>query len=269
MKQLEKINKAYKEYPYIDLAKINFNYYAHFHEEIEVVYVVSGNTVLTIDTVSYPLSEGDIFIVMPGEIHSFLSDSSNFLYVMKIYTDHNFLFCKIDGKITKNHSYYKIFKDIISNIALEDSERKEGYTYAVNMNVNNLILQIIRTLNPEKISPQHRDIGQRKHDFLKNVNDYLNQHYQEQILLDDISKQLKYSKYYFSHLFKEITNQSFVEFLTVFRLKKSLIHLMSGSTVTQVALDCGFNSLRSYNRCFKKYYNTTPLKYKQLNLQEE
>lgn len=265
MEYLEKVNKGYRDYPYIS-ERTNFIYPPHYHEEIEVVYMLSGRSELTLNAKEYTLSENDIFIIMPGEIHSFHSEKQNNMYIMKIYANADLSFYKVQGKISKDNPCYEAFSNILDLIVLENSERKNGYVYAVNMAANNLILQIIRTLSPTKISPIMQREAEKKLQVLERVNTYLDSHYAENIRLEQIARELNYSKYYFSHIFKEITNQSFVEFLTEFRLKKATKQLLMGNSVTQTALDCGFNNLRSFNRCFKNFYRVNPSEYKRINL---
>ncbi len=262
MEYLERVNKAFPDYPYIDLKKTNFSYGAHYHEEIEVIYMISGHTTLTLDSVSHTLYAGDIFLVMPGEIHSFFSDTANDLYVMKLYCREEMSLYRLDGKISKKDAAYPAFKKIIDAIAFEDTEKNIGYTYAVGMHVNHLLLNIFRLLSPRKILPAEQKETVRRLAFLNAVQTYLDAHYAEKITLESAARALNYSKYYFSHLFKEITNQSFMDFVTEFRLEKSIALLMVGQSVSEAALSVGFSNLRTYNRVFKAHYKTTPSAYK-------
>ena len=76
-------NPASAERPFLDLTRANISYDSHFHREIEVLYVICGRVRLVVNGKEYLLREHDIFIVMPGEIHSFSSGEENRLYVMK------------------------------------------------------------------------------------------------------------------------------------------------------------------------------------------
>lgn len=258
----EDIHKADKEYPYIDLLIANLNYIAHYHEEIEVIYIIEGKIEINVNGAETVLCEGDIYIIMPGEIHGYISETENKVYIMKFSVPHEFSYLKIYGKISVGDSYYKAFKNIVEIIALEDTAKNDGYQFAVNMQANALLLEIIRTLKPKKISESARREIIKKAEFLNCVNEYIEKHYSEKIKLETIAAQLHYSKFYFSHIFKETVQMSFIEYLTIFRLEKAKRGLMSGKMVTEIALDCGFNNLRSLNRSFKKYYSVSPLKFR-------
>ena len=257
----EEIHKAERDYPYIQLQNINFSYVAHYHKEIELIYVVSGEAVINIGGNDVILKEKDIYIVMPGEIHS-ISGTHNVIYIMKFYADHEFVFLKINGHITTNEKHYDVFKSIIDNIAVEDTAKKPGYKYAVNMHANRLMLEIIRTLDPVRISEHLREEGMKKMEFLNAVNKYLEENYSNDISVESFASSVGYSKYYFAHMFKDITRQSCAEFITCFRLKKAKELIMNGAAITETAYACGFNNLRSFNRSFKKYYEITPREFR-------
>ena len=253
----EEIHKADIDYPYIQLQNINFSYAAHYHEEIEIIYIYSGSTSINVNGNDLELNEKDIFIVMPGEIHS-ISGTNNVIYIMKFFTTSDFSFLKINGHITPNDEYYMIFKNIIEEIAFEDTMRDKGYKYAVNVQTSKLMLEIIRTLKPVHIPSHLQKEAASKMEFLNKVNYYLEHNYKDKITIDSFASYMGYSKYYFAHLFKETTNQSCIEFTTYFRLEKAKMLLSKGDTITKAAYSCGFNNVRSFNRSFKNFYGTTP-----------
>ena len=258
----EEIHKASRDYPYIDLFSLDINYISHFHEEIELVFVLSGQTKITVDGNESELLPDDIFIVMPGEIHSFNSAVPNRLYIMKFYPPAEFSLLRIRGHIKSSDQYYGVFRSIIDNIADEVKSKKHGFEYAVNVQSSRLMLEILRTLNAAKISTDERDEIKKRIEFLNHINDYLQLHYSQKITLNEIAGHCHYSRYYFAHMIKRITSMSFIEYLTEYRLEKSKELLHSGKSITQIAFDCGFKNLRSFDRCFKSHYHLTPREYK-------
>ena len=72
-----------------------------------------------------------------------------------------------------------------------------------------------------------------------------------------------YSRYYFSHYFKETTGMSFMDYLTAFRVERAAARMeLTGETFTEIAYACGFQSIRTFNRMFQKYYHITPSAYR-------
>ncbi len=259
---LEEIHKAEKDFPYINLEEFNMNYMAHFHEDIELIFVYAGTIMLSLGGKTLELKKDDICIVMPGEIHGITTPVSSRLYIMKIYADPELSMLAINGWISPSLPYYRAFRDIVDGIASEYSRKKSGYRYAIRAEINLLIMDIIRCLRPEKPSPELRRESARRIEFLDTVNRYIEEHADSAISLDEIACHTHFSKYYFAHLFKSITGSTFGEYVTIFRIERSKQLLPITKSITEVAYRCGFHNLRSYNRCFQKYCNCTPLQYK-------
>ncbi len=258
----EDIHKAEKDFPYINLAEFNMNYMAHFHEDLELIFVYDGEIQLSLAGVSVMLSRGDIFIVMPGEIHSITTPVSSRLYIMKLYAEPDLAMLSIDNKIDPSLPYYRAFRDIVDAIAVEYSRQMEGYRYAIRAESNLLMMDILRCLRPKKPSPELRREAARRIRFLDSVNRYIEEHFSDTITLDEIAAHTHFSKYYFAHMFKSITGGTFIDYVTVYRIERSKLLLPITKSITDVAYRCGFRNLRSYNRCFLKYCGQTPLQYK-------
>lgn len=65
---------------------------------------------------------------------------------------------------------------------------------------------------------------------------------------------------YFSRLFHSLTGMTFSQYLNRVRVEKAVEILKSNDDVsmTEVSLRCGFDSIRNFNRIFKKYTGYTP-----------
>lgn len=61
--------------------------------------------------------------------------------------------------------------------------------------------------------------------------------------------------------FKQLTNQTFIEYLTRYRLKQACLQLRSGARVSHVAFECGFNEPSYFSQRFKQYYGLSPSQY--------
>ena len=66
-----------------------------------------------------------------------------------------------------------------------------------------------------------------------------------------------------SHLFKELLNTTFINYLNELRLSRAALLLSTTDTpVIEVAGKSGFNNISNFNRAFKMYYGITPSKYR-------
>lgn len=92
---------------------------------------------------------------------------------------------------------------------------------------------------------------------------FMEQHYQKDIRLKDISAVTGYSEYYFLRIFKEIMHMTPYEYLVRKRLSQVKILLLSTHmTIEEIALECGFKSDISLYKTFKNIYSITPREYK-------
>lgn len=262
--------QSVNNYPYIDIYCENLFCTAHFHEEIEVIYVVRGKVDAICDENSYTARENEFFIFMPGEVHGFIEGCENAVYVFKMLplskTEKiNFSALRLSGGnlITKKSPAYAELSSSILNIAKEEKERMPGYEFAVNQYVNEFAMHLFRSGNLKPIPKDEQTKLNTKLTLIQSAHGYIEQHYQEQIDLETAAKACGYSKYYFAHYFKEVLHLSFYSYLTLFRLEKAIALMRMGEkSMTEIAQDCGFGNVRSFNRMFKKYYYTTPSAYK-------
>jgi AraC-like DNA-binding protein len=100
------------------------------------------------------------------------------------------------------------------------------------------------------------------------IASWINHHYMEKVSLDQISTELNLSKYYTSHVFKEITGFTVMEYVMGCRLKqvKYLLEMEPERSLAEVARSSGFESIAHFSRFFKEKVGTTPARYRKSKL---
>lgn len=260
----EDINRATAEYPYIKITNYDIDYVNHIHEETEIVYVLEGEIEVVVDSNNLSLHRGDICIITPGQVHNLVAVGYNKVCIMKLHNYLDLSGLKLRSNIVmSNEGIYKQIKSFADNIIEEDLNRYEGYKSAVSIASWQIQLAILRNIPHIKISNYEMKKVNNKIKLVNDVNMYLKEDFPKDISLENVAKHCGYSKYYFSHYFRDITGISFWEYYTYFRIKKAAFMLdNSDNPVTQIAEDCGFFSLRSFNRAFQKYFNCAPREYR-------
>lgn len=105
-----------------------------------------------------------------------------------------------------------------------------------------------------------------KHQKVNQVADYLGKHPETSESLEELARRFYISKSYLSRIFREVTSFTVNEYKNVSRIKKSQQLLLHGDcSITEVSALLGFENLTYYERVFKKYTGTTPLKYRKEN----
>ena len=259
----EKTDPAKAGIPFISTGNRNLSFIAHYHKEIEIVYVESGSITVFSGSGEREVTEGNFCILMPYEIHGFKTITPNKLCLAKINpetymekSDYEKIHLS-SPIITPEMEIYSELKHSFEAMLDEYIKKEPGYEYAIKMHQSSILLSIYRKMHlcNEDAS---KDIS-----LLNEINSYLEENYDKKIELEELSKACHFSKYYFAHKIKDVTGMSFVNYVTAFRLEKAIMRLKETDiSITDIALKCGFGSLRSFNRCFLSAYKTTPLKYR-------
>ncbi len=121
-----------------------------------------------------------------------------------------------------------------------------------------------------KLTTACRNIGskrqERSTDIIKNARDYIGDNYSKDITLDDVSRVVNISPYYFSKLFKEATGENFIEYLTNLRIEKAKELLGKAElSMKEICAMCGYSDPNYFSRTFKKNVGLTPTEYREKN----
>lgn len=119
-----------------------------------------------------------------------------------------------------------------------------------------------------KISIACRNVVQSKEkqslSSVEKAKAYMAECYNKDISLDDVSREVDISPYYFSKLFKEETGENFIEYLTGIRIEKAK-YLLSASSLSmkEICAEVGYSDPNYFSRIFKKNVGVTPTEYKE------
>lgn len=176
---------------------------------------------------------------------------------------------------------YGEFEDDIKLKALEFVLRAEhiayesgGMVYRFRSRSNYLPLinqmnhEDLRTWFMEKIFEACRNVKVKREESsssaIDKAKDFIAKHYHKDISLDDVSKEVNISPYYFSKLFKEETGENFIEYLTNVRMKKAK-ELLTNTDMSMKEICCniGYSDPNYFSRIFKKNIGVSPTEYKE------
>ncbi len=126
----------------------------------------------------------------------------------------------------------------------------------------------IRTWFTDKIVSACRNVvskrEERSGDIIRNAKKYIEDHYDKDISLDDVSRVVNISPYYFSKVFKEESGLNFIEYLTNIRIDKAKELLETTNlSIKEICVSCGYTDPNYFSRSFKKNVGVTPTEYKE------
>lgn len=147
----------------------------------------------------------------------------------------------------------------ITNYMLKIYQEFIDDKFSKNMSILMMTLKMLIFLYEE--CSEERHVGNTLK--TKNILKYINEHYKEELRVYEVAKYFGYSREYFSRLLKKEIGMSFKEYLTQYRLNKSLNELINiNKNIAEVALNNGFSNETQYISIFKKIYNITPGQYR-------
>ena len=237
----------------------------HWHEQIELHYVVRGQTVLRLEQEEMVAGEGALVIVNSNVLHEgycrggvmetmvAIFDMEDF---SREFADKNIIFCPlISGD------------DEISRIMLrihEEYMRKEiGYQLVCKGELLKLVTYLARNDAVEMLSEEDVLKRRKKLERLNTVYQYIENHYTEVISNQELAELVHLSEGRFCHIFKVSAGVSPLQYIKEIRLNKAMKLLKKeGFTATEAAEAVGFLDYNNFGRMFRKYFGCTPTEVK-------
>ena len=92
---------------------------------------------------------------------------------------------------------------------------------------------------------------------------YITNNCAQHLTLDSVARHMGISKSHFSHLFKRYTNMTFIDYLTIERIRRAeSISLDLSRQITEVAVEAGCSSISTFNRAFRKVKGCSPSQFR-------
>jgi len=253
--------------------------YPHWHKEIELIYASRGRVNIGIGETVVTLEEGEIIFFASGEPHYFLAspDSERYVYQFDLKLFDETILRKEQASLIvlfeqgERYSRYwseslrkKVIALLVELYQLE-TEATEGKNYLVLSNLYRLIGEMYRELprktGEKKVTPTaiHRKETLMR---LNEIFEYIENQYQTAITVEDVAKHVGFSPYYFTRFFKKNTGQTFIQFLTEYRINQAKFILANEQLpMAEVADRAGFSSVKTFHHVFKEAVGQSPLQY--------
>ncbi len=102
-----------------------------------------------------------------------------------------------------------------------------------------------------------------KNELVSRSIDYILQHIDEEISIEDVADHCHFSKFYFSRVFKAETGESIYSFIKRLKMEQSAINLKleKDKTITDIGAGYGYSS-SNYSSAFKKHHNVSPAEFR-------
>lgn len=149
----------------------------------------------------------------------------------------------------------------IKKFMSEYEDKKPGYKYMLESLSSIITHQLIRNILEIDASS---DLYIERFEIEQAIG-YIHQSYGEKLTVDTLAKLVNMSQSHFIRTFKKETGLTPIEYLIKVRINKSKKLLRSRTkTITEIALQCGFNSAAHFSYCFVKQMGSTPTDYQNI-----
>lgn len=243
-------------------------YPSHFHKKMEITYVVTGYVNTMSAGTSHKANTDEIIFVPKFTPHSYSTSKDAqrlvFLPTTSLLSDVNIMFEQktLPFVLTNRDFNREKILPILHDFSEISQNNTLPYPY-MELCLKGLTNLLFGRLLEEYYSLLQDNPTQT--DLVFNIHSYIDQHFHEDITLDNIAKHFGYNKYYFSKLFNSLFSISLNNYINNVRISKFIEKAQKAknlqSTITNLAYDCGFNSMPPFYRTFQNIYHCSPNEY--------
>lgn len=271
------MRREYINYPFELPIKISYlnikNYPTHWHNSIEIIYVLKGSLQIKIDTDSFTLNEREVEIINSDESHEIQSLEDNKVLIFNIdpfffekyYKDINniFFYTTSNDDEDQNGSEYEELKTLLSQMLCEYVQKLEDYDEEIEELLITLLYHLVN--NFHYLTYEKEELKEKTDQLARyhRISKYIYNNYNNNITLQEIAKKEFLSTHYLSHEIKYATGYSFTDLINLTRIEESIKLLLdSDMSISEISDEIGFSHVRYFNKNFKYYFGCTPLQYR-------
>lgn len=232
----------------------------HWHEQLELHYLLEGTLNIWINQIQYTLQAGDLVVINSNDTHS--SHCSGHLKErILIFLPEDLsqsLACAVPA-FQRVISQDPHVAALMSTFEEEYQQQRLGYEAACKATLLSLLVHISRSypLN-EAYALEHRKRTQLLQRF-QPVKNYIEAHFAEPIQAETLAALVYVSKDRFNHLFKACMGIPLRKYVNDLRLHTAYGWLEKGlCTPAEAAADAGFTDYNHFGRLFRQTFGCTP-----------
>ena len=241
----------------------------HFHDKYEIILVAEGSCCLTVGDEKYKIDQGEGAFICPLQIHEVKPHDNSLIWRLNF--NHNIILTvaqSIDGRIPKNPKF-KIENETLAYVfwLLQSSHGWDGTEsrfiapYDNRIRAKGMLYLILTDFLASAVL-----ISTPKTDAVAmEIALYISNNYNNNISLKDFAREKGYNYQYLSRAFNNFMNMSFKSLLNYHRMQRAYAMLQDTNLpVSYVGLECGFQSIRSFNQVCRKVFGKTPKEIREL-----
>lgn len=228
----------------------------HFHSQIELYIIISGQVDVLINEKHKTLGAGEIAVSLSNDTHGYrASSAADVIYLViptRLLGD---LAQSVENKYASSPfiNDKSIFDKVLdaANKVIDTSNEllRRGYLYLV-------LGTVLENIGLKEVDEDHSAHSDAK------LLIYVSENFKKELSLSHLSEKFGYNPSYISGYFKKAFGVSFSKYLSTLRLREAIRLFETGEyNVTESALESGFGSTRSFYRAFCEEFHCSPKEY--------
>ena len=257
--------------------------YIHYHNEMELFYMESGELDMYIEDALYHLKAGDAIFIPPNQLHyakkaaglvcvcsfrAFVFDFAMIMDVVPVYCRQYTNPVFYNSRKSVIHFDHSLdWHDDIINVLLPVYSRMHSDVESVELELRGRLLIIWQLMYNNHFNSIHNNHAYtRLYSQLSTCIDHINNNYADNIELSGLASICGLSEGHFCRVFREFTGYTPFTYINRIRILKSCDYLKgSDKSIADIAILCGYNNISYYNRTFLKIMHETPSAYRKVN----
>jgi len=248
----------------------------HYHKEFEFLVITEGRICVQIEEKNYELKSGEGIFINSGCLHTITTegDGSGQNGFIAVVFDET-LIC------SRQESVFKRYIGPLKNGNLEVPllltkqcceklisvcDAYEESKFGSELYIKHCLLEVIYKIMEHAVRAEV-SVQSAKSNLVKEVLEFIKEHYAEQISLTEMAEHVHVSKEYLCRIFHMLSDVSPVEYLNRYRIQQSTVLLLQADVrISDIALACGFNHSSYFGKMFLNYMGCTPTEYRRNNV---
>lgn len=242
---------------------VNKSFGAHFHSNIEIIYVLDGEIEVSVGSRQALLGAGSIAVSDSYDIHAYRTPEYSRIRVLIIPIE-------LVGSFSRL-SEGKTFATPFLIDADGDGSILHAMTQLKNLNPRSIVAKgyiyvILGTL-AQRLTLVPRSADRNGIGPIRSILLYMEHHFREPLQIADLARHFGYNKDYLSRLMVSTLGFGFKQYLGILRARHAANLIRStDDRLSDIGCACGFHTQRTFDRVFKAQYGMTPAQYKKRSI---
>ena len=236
----------------------------HWHQRAEILMIDKGACTVTVGKTAFCCRAGDVAVIQSGEIHAIANDAPCTIAICTFDPALLYHFLSeiryplpfISAERLEKAGIREEVASLFAEIYAESEGEKPLREMLIQSDVLRLYSLLVRHFE-RAVSPEKKDLSRFR--YFQSALEFIAAHFTERITLRDVADRLHYNSAYVSTLFVTYTGMNFKTYLDTIRVDEAIRQIRnSDRTFSRIALECGFENIRTFNNTFKRVTGTTP-----------